>query len=605
MRGSRREGRSSLWLVRAVALAAAAALGVAAVPLGRAPAGEVAARSDTQRIQHLLSRATFGVRPMDVDAVRAAGIEAWLDRQLHPERIDDSALAERVARFPIAALSAGELIRDYSPRPLPNVAPGDTAAARRAREGLTPQERRDRAQRSPQRILADLVGAKLARAVYSERQLEEVMTDFWFNHFNVFFGKGLDRFLIADYEQTAIRPHIFGTFEDLLIATARHPAMLFYLDNWTSAAPDSVMGGSRDSIERRRSELVRRIATMSEEERERLVSSRRLTREQLDRLTQQAARQPAGRVRGINENYARELLELHTLGVDGGYTQQDVVEVARAFTGWTFVRPGNRPRLRREPAPDQDAGAPGFVFRTEMHDPGAKVVLGVELPAGRGIEDGLDILQLLAHHPTTARFLATKLVERFVSDTGDPALANELAAVFLRTGGDLREVTRALFTSERFYAAEHQRSKVKTPFELVASALRVTQAVVGRSRRTIEALRGMGQVPYTEPVPTGFPAASEDWVNSGAMVNRINFALSLANSGLDGVRLDVNQLSGADAPTETIVPRLIATLLPGAPAALEARIRQELAPRPGPERAGASAATVTAMVLGSPEFQRR
>ena len=593
-----------------------AAAGVFIIAAGAAPA--VSAAQEPDRLIHLLSRATFGVRPADVAAVRAAGVNAWLDRQLHPERIDDTLLDARLTAYPLAQADVATLMRDYSPVPRPNVQPGDTAAARRAREQMTPEQRREQLMRSPQRILGDLVGAKLQRSVHSERQLEEVMTDFWYNHFNVFFNKQLDRYLVGDYERSAIRPHVFGKFEDMLVATAQHPAMLFYLDNFTSAAPDSITGRDARADEARQT-MARRLANLSPAERERLIRQGRITREQLQALEQRQQLPGALQRRepGINENYARELLELHTLGVDGGYTQDDIIAVARAFTGWTLAdlgrgRGGPPPRgtgLRgRGQAPDmasQGPTEPRFAFRREMHDPLEKTVLGTTLPAGRGIEDGLDVLRLLAHHPTTARFLSTKLVERFVSDSGDPMLVDALTGVFLRTGGDLREVTRTLFTSERFYAAEQGRAKIKTPFELVASALRVTRADVGPSRRLIETLRTLGQLPYTEAAPTGFPAASEEWVNSGALLNRMNFALTLAGNGFDGVRVDRARLAGSAAEGDAIT-EIIEAVLPGVPAApIETRVREDLAAQPASANPRARAGRTLGLVLGSPEFQRR
>jgi uncharacterized protein (DUF1800 family) len=389
------------------------------------------------RESHLLSRATYGARAADMARVRSIGISRWLDQQLVPGRIDDSALERRLQPYQALHLSVSELASTYAP------------------QGKGPKR--------PQQLLGELVGAKLTRAAYSERQLEEVMTDFWFNHFNVFFGDGPVRYLVADYERNAIRPHVFGKFHDLLRATARHPAMLLYLDN--------AMSNAR---------------------------------------------------RGINENYARELLELHTLGVDGGYTEEDVREIARAFTGWTLNR-------RSRPAAE-------FQFVRALHDDAMKVVLGRQLPAGRGLEDGEDVLRVLSRHPATAHFIATKLVQRFVSDEPPADFVEELAAVFRKSDGDLRAVTRVLFTSPRFYESRHYQAKVKTPFELVASALRTTNADFRMTAQLAQTLRSLGQLPYTESAPTGFPATSEEWVNSGAMLNRINFAVALANGRVNGVR---------------------------------------------------------------------
>lgn len=502
--------------------------------------------SETMRAIHLLQRATYGIRPGDVEEVLRIGRAAWLEHQLHPERIDDRRLESRLARFPAATMPATELMRRYAGRP---AAPASqTGAADSLRRGANPQQ-----VASPARLALELVNARLQRAVYSERQLEEVMTDFWYNHFNVFYGKGIDRWLVAAYEREAIRPHVFGKFEDLLIATATHPAMLFYLDNWMSSAPPPGDGDGR-------------------------------------------SRPRAGRRRGINENYARELLELHTLGVDGGYTQQDVIEVARAFTGWTIKRP------RSGAQADEDTTSIAFVFRPAMHDRGEKIVLGHRLPAGRAIEDGLDVLRILAHHPSTARHIATRLVQRFVADEPPQELVDEIANVFLRTGGDLREVTRALFTAEAFYDPSHHRSKVKTPFEFVASALRATGADIEESRGIVQALRSMGGLPYSEPAPTGYPVDSREWVNAGALVNRMNFALALAAGRIDGVRLDPEVRRAASDPGS--LRELVGRLVPGAPTdRLEATILTDLG-RDDDAGSGRGGARVLGLILGSPEFQR-
>jgi uncharacterized protein (DUF1800 family) len=404
-----------------------------------------AAPAQFTREAQLLNRATYGARAEDHARVNSLGITKWLDQQLSPQRIDDSALERRLTAYQALHMRPSELAQTYAPQ--------------------------GKGEKRPQQLLGELVGAKLTRAAYSERQLEEVMTDFWFNHFNVFFGDGPVRYLVADYERSAIRPHVFGRFYDMLRATAQHPAMLLYLDN--------AMSNAR---------------------------------------------------RGINENYARELLELHTLGVDGGYTEEDVREIARAFTGWT---------LNRRQRPPED-----FQFVRVLHDDGEKRVLGRKLAAGRGIEDGDDVLDIVARHPATARFIAGKLVQRFVNDEPPADFVNELAAVFTRTNGDLRAVTRALFTSPRFYDARYYQAKVKTPFELVASALRATDAEFRMTAQLAQTLRSLGQLPYTESAPTGFPATSEEWVNSGAMLNRINFAVALANGRVNGVRTNWDPARG-------------------------------------------------------------
>jgi uncharacterized protein (DUF1800 family) len=590
--------------LRVVSLAGMIGLTAAGSPSPLPACLQAPAAADTTRVVHLLSRATFGVRSLDLAEVLEIGTEAWLDAQLHPERIDDSPLEERLAAYPAADMSVGELYASYPPPQVvrarlgnPDSIPRDELRRMRRKLGI----------QSPNRILFDLAGAKLQRAVYSERQLEEVMTNFWFNHFNVFFAKGPDRWLIGDYEREAIRPHVFGSFEEMLVATASHPAMLVYLDNWRSAVPDS-LNPRAAQMERARARLQR----LSPHQRERFLRSRGIGEEQLARI--QEAMRRGGRERGLNENYARELLELHTLGVDGGYTQQDVVEVARAFTGWTIELPGRGRGLARgrnlgrgrSEAGRSDAGR--FVFREEWHDPGEKSVLGRRLPAGQGVRDGLEVLHLVARHPSTARHIATKLAEAFVSDDPPPELVDELASVFLETEGDLRQLTRTLFLSEEFYAAETVGGKLKSPFELVASALRATDAEVGPSRGLIEQLRALGQLPYMSSPPTGYPEASEDWTSAAALLQRMNLGLALATGHIDHVRVSPSLL----APDESLTG-MLEEILPGVDTTeLAATIEAELAGMIGAELAGTSAARRRAeprelalgLILGSPEFQR-
>jgi uncharacterized protein (DUF1800 family) len=315
--------------------------------------------------------------------------------------------------------------------------------------------------RRGRQVITELTEAKLLRAVYSPRQLEEVLVDFWFNHFNVFARKAQTEVYIGAYEREAIRPHVLGRFRDLLGATARSPAMLVYLDNWQS-----------------------------------------------------------GRNGAINENYARELLELHTLGVDGGYTQDDIVAVARAFTGWTVRRP--------------QAG--GFHFARAIHDRGEKTVLGHTIRAGGGVQDGERVLDIVSRHPSTARHIAFKLAQRFVSDTPPSALVERAARRFHDTDGDLREVVRVIITSPEFFAPEAHRAKVKTPFEFVVSALRATGAEVSSGMAVARALIQMGMPLFLCQPPTGYDDTAEAWVSSGSLVNRINFALDLSKNRLRGVR---------------------------------------------------------------------
>jgi uncharacterized protein (DUF1800 family) len=445
-----------------------------AIGLSRAQARGVP--SDPAAVEHALNRLTFGPRAGDVERVQKIGLGTWIDRQLSPSSIDDSALTSRLPALPDK----------------PDID--------------SPQE----ARRYGREAVQVLAAAKMMRAVHSDRQLEEVLVDFWFNHFNVFAGKGRTSLFIPDYEREAIRPHVLGRFRDLLGATAKSPAMLFYLDNWLSADP----------------EAAERLATQREQRR---------TARGLDPNAQ-------ARRRGLNENYGRELLELHTLGVDGGYTQQDVIEVARAFTGWTIGPPepagGRRGLARRRaragaqaaPAMDADPGDAQFRFMTALHDSGEKVVLGQRIKSGGGIEDGERVLDIVAAHPATARHIATKLARRFVSDDPPSALVDRVAARFRETNGNLREVVRAVVTSPEFFAAGARRAKMKTPLEFVTSAVRLTGRDVTDARPMLRALQQLGMAPYMCQPPTGYDDTAETWITAGALVTRMNVAQQIAGA---------------------------------------------------------------------------
>ena len=417
-----------------------------------------------QAVLHALNRLTFGPRPGDVERVRSIGLQAWIDQQLAPSRIDDRALGARLARLDTLALDSRTIQQEYS---------GPAMVERRRRQlagNREPGARQpNEVLRKDRQVIADIEEAKLLRAVYSERQLEEVLVDFWFNHFNVFAGKGATRNYLNEYERDAVRPHVLGNFRELLGATAKTPAMLFYLDNWLNVAESSPGGASPR--------------------------------------------------RGINENYARELMELHTLGVDGGYTQTDIVNVARAFTGWTI-----RPRE-----------GSGFMFVPALHDRDEKTVLGRTIKAGGGVDDGEQVLDILAAHPATARYVALKLATRFVSDTPPQALVERAAARFTATRGDLREVTRTIITSPEFFAPEAYRAKVKTPLEFVASALRTTGAEIRNAVPLARELREMGMPLYFCQPPTGYDETASTWVSAGALVSRMNFAVELGKNAVRGV----------------------------------------------------------------------
>jgi len=414
-----------------------------------------------------LDRLTFGPRPGEVDSVGRVGIKRWIDTQLHPERIDDADADRLLARFPAESMHTANLARIY-------VLPQELRS-QRTKYPLPPDsaQRHDDsvalkyADAASNKILTDLQASRVARAVVSQRQLLEVMTDFWENHFSIYSGKGPERYLLVDFDRDVVRPHALGKFRDLLGAVAHSPAMLYYLDNWDSGA---------------------------EPTRPLLVGNARR------------------KGHGLNENYGRELLELHTLGVDGGYTQQDVIDVARAFTGWTILDP-------------EHVGQ--FEFRPEWHDAGPKMVLGHALPAGQGLADGETVLDVVARHPATARFIARKLCVRFVSDSPPPALVDRAAATFMRTDGDIREVVRTIVTSHEFYAAVTSRTKVKSPFEFVVSAFRAMNAPPDTTPRAAQTVGNLGEPLFGHVAPNGYPETGEEWMNAGALLNRVKFVLGL------------------------------------------------------------------------------
>ena len=457
---------------------------------------------------HVLNRLGFGPRPDEVDRVLHMGVDKWIAQQLQPDRIPDPACDRLLAAYPSLQRSASELVQDYPPpQQIRALLRGDNMTRRDS------QELR-RTQQGSRAFVGEIVSARVARAVVSERQLQEVMTDFWHNHFTVFIGKGQQiRYYIPEYDRDVIRRHALGSFRELLGAVAHSPAMLFYLDN-----AQSVADSGRPTLAAGRGRAGGRFDPRAPGR-----GGRRLppeTRERVEAMVQQVQQR---RPRGINENYARELLELHTLGVDGGYTQQDVIEVARALTGWSIQPPRS--------------GRSGFLFRPEAHDAAEKRVLGHRLPAGRGIEDGEAVLDIVARHPSTARHIARKLAVRLVSDDPPAALVERAAAVFTRTNGDIREVVRTIVTSDAFFARAAFHAKVKSPFEVTVSTLRALGAAPDTTPRTAGVVAFLGQPMYGHQAPDGWPETGDEWMNTGAILNRINFGLAVAAGRLPGVSL--------------------------------------------------------------------
>jgi uncharacterized protein (DUF1800 family) len=607
---------------------------------------------------HVLNRLTYGPRPGDVEEVRRIGIEKWIGQQLHPERIaENPALEARLKPLESLRMTTAEILKEYlqqSPNAMRITSVQELLGQEQARKvqsgtaeqraailtALDPAKRREvlarlspqsleglpdfqkeaeearkaeqeerqkefrkrmpqlqdllnpdqmntavrgnteqlkalfayldpirRQQlaaalppdslaefpemrrsgmrlRNPQQIsLDDLKEGKLFRALYSNRQLEEVLVDFWFNHFNVFESKQNVRLLLTGYERDAIRPRVLGRFKDLLLATARHPAMLYYLDNYESISPE-VFG----------------IGPFAPP---------------VQGVAQQLQRQ----AHGLNENFGRELMEVQTLGVDGGYTQQDVIEVARCFTGWTVREPDKKPE---------------FVFAGFMHDTGGKMVLGHKIPAGGGEQDGLQVIDILAHHPSTAKFVSRKLAQRFVADDPPQALVDRMAETFTRTDGDLRAVLETLFASAEFTSEGAWQSKMKSPLEMVVSAVRSVQGDATDTFGLVRKVADLGEPLYGKVEPTGYSNNGAGWLNTASLLGRMNFSTALASGQIRGVRFDSSRWDGKDAAA-------IARDLLGRDASAQTReaIEQGLAGKdPTPS-------LLAGLVLSSPDFQRR
>ncbi len=567
--------------------------------------------SKDEQVIHALNRLTFGPRPGDVESVRKMGVKKWIDLQLHPERIaENPELAQKLAPLESLRLSQADTERTYpNPQMIRAIAAGrqampddpvtraavervvqrfkvkkdagdnaplepavpldqlltrdqirtlraGTVEQKRAVIAAIPEHQMDdvaialppglRLQllpavepalrrklmllTAPQQLVAfDLSEGKLYRAILSNRQLEEQMVDFWYNHFNVFLDKGADRYLVPTYEREAIRPHVLGKFRDLLEATAKSPAMLFFLDNWESVGP---------AQPQRRGNTKRPV-------------------------------------RGLNENYGRELMELHTLGVDGGYTQKDVTEVARCFTGWTI----------RQPRQGGD-----FFYNDRVHDKGEKTVLGVKIPAGGGQDDAEKVLDILARHPATARFISKKLAQRFVADDPPQKLIDKMAKTFRDKNGDIREVMKTMLTSDEFFSQAAYRAKVKTPFEMIVSAVRATGAQVDFAFPLARQIADLGEPLYRKLEPTGYSDVNSEWVNSAALLARMNFALSLAQNKVPGSKMDASLFNGSSDEVARQV--LFTDARPETLAAIDKQVQSAKAPMVG-------------LLLGSPDFQRR
>jgi uncharacterized protein (DUF1800 family) len=625
--------------------------------------------SADEAILHALNRLAYGPRPGDVERVRQMGLAKWIDQQLNPNSIDDKVVEARLDTYPTLRMSSATLLAQYpqpkqaekqaakraqavastrsdaaaavvardmqpsrgrpqsatqAPAPAETQrAPGQTSEAddaanteaqpqavrmaANAPDGASPMKLDDSQaniatrgaggkrdlltvdpnvvpgaiaddSKKPQRVVEELAMAKVTRAIYSQRQLQQIMDDFWFNHFNVFAGKGDDRWLLTSYERGVIQPHTLGKFKDLLTATAKSPAMLFYLDNFLSADPRAAQRAAAERAMRQQARWGRYGQPFP------------------PRAPQ--GQQQKKNERGLNENYGRELMELHTLGVDGGYTQKDVTEVARCFTGWSIEKP------------KQDAT---FKFDERVHDPDPKIVLGKKIHAG-GMRDGEEVIDLLVHHPSTARFISTKLARRFVSDNPRPALVARMAQTFQSSDGDIRAVMKTMIYSPEFWSRDAYRAKVKTPFELVVSTARALGTDVDTPMPLVQWAGRIGEPLFQCQPPTGYSDKADAWVNTGALLNRLNYSLALASNKVRGSRSDTGSLLGMDssADAKAALDRAVQLFLGGqtGPMTVETLEKQLDSPQILQAKLDdpvkhVDLGVVVGLVLGAPEFQRR
>lgn len=526
--------------------------------------------SDRQAVAHLLNRFTFGPRPGDIDRVVALGPEQWLEKQMKQNR-DEPAVVEKLKSLGVLNLSIEEIAKSFPNAGLilteayrEGVITREDSAGNRAETRRKVEEfMKTNGYRAQRELLGALMVQKVERALLSEHQLTEVMTDFWFNHFNVSITDNQARSFVLSYERDAIRPYVFGKFGSMLVATAKHPAMLLYLDNARSTAPEGTRTTMGDHVEKQKNQPGLRGAAA----RKRIDNALTEERERRDRMMSEVPEQFRPR-KGINENYARELMELHTLGVDGGYTQEDVVSVARAFTGWTVMPMGQKQeQLRKRIEKGKGVGfiqEGGFLFRADGHDATEKRMLGQKFPAGGGKEEGERVLELLSRHPSTAKHIATKLSKRFVSDDPPQSLVERLARVFLETDGDIRAMIRTIAESPEFWAKEARQAKIKSPLKLVVSSLRALDAAVSPPRAVIQWIARMGEPLYACQPPTGYPDDAAAWVNSGSLLQRMNFGLNLALGSIPGVTVDLSRLTNGKEPEslEAALEQYAAVLLP-------------------------------------------
>ena len=577
---------------------------------------EKAGLSKEQAAAYLLERFAFGARPGEVERVAQMGPEKWLAQQLKGN-LPDAELEKRLKVFPALSMTLPEMYDVY--------VQNGRLRNRMEKEGVIDDEKmplkeinaKMKVYREEHGLRAygllsnqELKGQKVMRAVYSENQLAEVLTDFWFNHFNVTTRDGGARSRVLAYERDAIRPNVLGKFRTILGATAKHPAMLHYLDNAQSRmAPPEQQNQPKPEPKK---EVAMGEMGMDGGMDGGMMGGEMMGGEMMGGEMAKATPKPVAKPKtpprrkyGLNENYARELMELHTLGVDGGYTQQDVTEVARVLTGWTAMPYGNGRKNTNKAIANGNKNLVRqgeFLFRNVWHDKKAKVVLGETFPAGGGIEEGERVLDMLTKHPSTARFISTKLARRFVNDAPSDDVIDEMAETFTKTDGDIAAVMATLAQSRVFWAEAKKRSKMKSPLELAASSLRALEADIRNPQPMMYWFDRMGEPLYGYEPPTGFPDYAESWANSGTLIARMNFGVRLATSRIRGIVLKRLPRESEHSPTTEQALAMYSKLL--LPAQDTSAIASEVK-----ETISADAVRkdmqVVSMLLGSPEFQYR
>ncbi|MCW3108515.1 MAG: hypothetical protein JWQ09_3021 [Segetibacter sp.] len=505
--------------------------------------------TERQAAAHLLSRFTYGAKPGQIDEVVAMGLEKWFQQQLNGN-IPDDELNERLNGYDALKMSNQEIVNTFAkPGQLLRMAIKDgivdkdsiNKADKAAYKGVLENYMQQKGLKPQKELFRELANQKILRAVYSNNQLQELLTDFWFNHFNVSITKNDCAEFIPSYERDVIRPNVLGKFNDLLLATAKSPAMLLYLDNFSSAGTDTSfkMAGNGKFARRFQSQLQNRLGDSA-------------SRQVMNKLKNQKKGQ------GLNENYAREVMELHTLGVDGGYTQNDVTQGARVLTGWTVYPmndygPANAIKKFIDKIGEERLAERGFVhdgdflFAANRHDNGEKVVLGKTFKGG-GYEEGIQLLKMLAHHPSAAKFISRKIAVRFVSDNPPQSLVDKMTKTFTNKDGDIKQVLLTMVSSSEFWSRDAVREKTKSPFELAISSVRSLNADIILPYQLYNWIDKMGQKMYFYQAPTGFPDKGQYWINTGALLNRMNFGLALASQRIPGIKIDLLKLNRGQEP---------------------------------------------------------